>query len=364
VVKIRLFSYSRKVIYAAGLLLALVIVAGLQLLSPRVLSPVEPKGYQIQGGEGISINSLSKAPAGQVDGELSDIAHLGFTRIRLDIRWSSVQAHTPEQYNWGLYDPVVAAASRYHLQVLGILDYAPSWGAQSGCLNRSACAPKDPAQFADFAAQTAKHYKLSVNEWEIWNEENSSHAWSPAASAQQYAQTLKDSYRAIKQANPRALVVLGGMAPGDNLHSNIDAVAFLRQLYQAGAGGSFDAVGYHPYTYPRTPFEAHTAWDKLAILHSIMQAHGDGAKQIWITEYGAPTGGPVASRFVSEADQALLARDAYTAARREAWIGPFFWYTYQDRSTDTSTSENFFGLRRADGSEKPSYAVWKQILAM
>jgi hypothetical protein len=363
--RIRLANGSRKVIYIGALLVVLAAAASLGIFMSRMLSPAEPSShYQPQSGVGISMGGLAGTPVRQINRKLADIASLGFTWIRLDISWSGLQPHNFKQYNWKLYDPVVAAANRYHLKVLGILGYAPGWAAQNGCTNRKACAPENPTQFAAFAGQAAAHYRKGVQDWEIWNEENINKFWSPTPSAGKYAQVLMQSYRAIKAANPTATVVLGGMAVGHNPNKEqVDAVTFLQELYQAGAKGSFDAVGYHPYTYPRTPFDTNTAWAKLPSLRSIMQAHGDGAKQIWITEYGAPTNGPAGSGFVSETVQAQLARDAFAASRNKAWIGPFFWYTYQDRSTDTSTKENFFGLRRADGSEKPSYAVWKQILA-
>ena len=255
----------------------------------------------------------------------------------------------------------MAAANQHHLKVLGILDYAPSWAAQPGCIRN--CAPANPAEFAAFARQAALHYRHSVQDWEIWNEENSREAWSPAPDAGTYMQTLRLSYTAIKSVNSKAAVLLGGMADNNADPGKIDATAFLQQVYADGGGGSFDAVGYHPYSYPAAPDAASPAWAKLAALHTIMQAHGDGNKQIWITEYGAPTGGPVGSGFVSDARQAQLASEAYAAAQAQPWIGPFFWYTYQDSGTAATTKEHFFGLKRANGTPKPAYYVWRQLLA-
>lgn len=326
--------------------------------------PPKPKGYyKPQSNAGISTGSLAEVSRSQINSELVGTSKLGFTWVRLDINWLRVQSRNSKQYDWSLYDPVVAEANRYHLKILGIIDYAPAWAAQKGCVSRDLCAPKDPAQFAAFAAQAVQHYKQSVQDWEIWNEENIDQFWAPAPNASQYAAVLKQSYKAIKATNPGSTVILGGMAPGDNPNARqIDAVTFLQQLYADGAKGSFDAVAYHPYTYPQAPLNPNTAWDKLADLHAIMRSHGDRAKQVWITEYGAPTNGPKGSGFVSEAAQAQLAREALMAARSKPWIGPFFWYTYQDRGTSTTTKENFFGLRRADGSPKPAYYAWQQLL--
>ena len=36
-------------------------------------------------------------------------------------------------------------------------------------------------------------------------------------------------------------------------------------------------------------------------------------------------------------------------------VTALFWYTDRDLGSDQSTSENFFGLRRADGTAKPAF---------
>jgi hypothetical protein len=357
-------KYSPKTIFISGLLVVLMVGVSLQIFFSWASSSKPKNYYKPQSNAGLSIGGFSNtASASQVNSYLTDISKLGFTWIRLDISWSSVQAQDAKKDKWSKYDSIVAAANRHHLKVLGILDYAPGWAAQPGCINRGGCAPNDPAQFATFAAQAVQHYKQSVQNWEIWNEENIEQFWSPSPSAEQYTAVLKQSYKSIKKVDLKATVILGGMASGNNPNKRqTPADAFLQQVYAAGAKGSFDAVAYHPYTYPRTPLDANTAWSKLATLHAIMKSNGDGNKQIWITEYGAPTNGPAGSDFVSEAAQAQMARDAFKAARSKTWIGPFFWHSYQDHSTSTSTKENFFGLRRADGSPKLAYYTWQQLL--
>jgi exo-beta-1,3-glucanase (GH17 family) len=136
-------------------------------------------------------------------------------------------------------------------------------------------------------------------------------------------------------------------------------------MYNAGAGGYFDAISAHPYTYPVTPAQSAPtdAWGQLVGMHNTMAAHGDGNKQIWITEFGAPTNGPnIAGDHVSEAVQAQIATEAVTLFRKWNWSGPFFWYDYQDDGTSTADSQNFFGLVRADGSFKPAYYAYKAAI--
>jgi hypothetical protein len=66
---------------------------------------------------------------------------------------------------------------------------------------------------------------------------------------------------------------------------------------------------------------------------------------------------------VNEALQAQMATDSVGLAKQSSTIVALFWYTYRDRGTTQSNVENFFGLRRYDGSPKLAYAALKQAIA-
>ena len=90
-----------------------------------------------------------------------------------------------------------------------------------------------------------------------------------------------------------------------------------------------------------------------------MIAHGDGAKKIWATEWGAPTNGPAGSGFVSEAEQASQLTEAFALFDSYSWAGPLFVHDFRDDGTTTDTRENYFGLIRFDFSQKPSYRAFR-----
>jgi hypothetical protein len=182
---------------------------------------------------------------------------------------------------------------------------------------------------------------------------------------------VKSAYAAIKLANPRAVVVAGETAPAGTKGGDISPSDFTRALYAAGIGGNFDVFAAHPYTYPETPAgnNAYNAWGQMMTMHDIMADHGDGAKPLWITEFGAPTGGPgqpsangtltyPKAEYVTEGLQAQILREATQIYFGKSWSGLFLWYDYQDAGTKQTTSENFYGLVRADGSHKPVYDVF------
>jgi hypothetical protein len=324
---------------------------------------------------GIAGNMASLSPAA-LNARLDGIKALGATWVRYDIEWSNIENGGPGQYQWGDYDRVVAAVQMHGLQSLAIIDYSPPWARRSDCADSSMCAPSDPSTFAHFAGIVANRYRAyGVHYFEIWNEPNNVQFYRPAADPYGYSAMLRLAYASIKQANPSAFVITAGTAPADTGGGSMSPPDFVRGIYAAGARGSFDALAHHPYTWPYSPLWSNPdgAWGQLITLHNIMSNAGDGLKKIWITEYGAPTGGPgeiAASGFltaeghadhVTEALQARILNDAISTEMSLPWVGPFFWYSYQDAGTTSNTVENFFGLLRADGSPKPAYTVFQTL---
>jgi exo-beta-1,3-glucanase (GH17 family) len=94
-------------------------------------------------------------------------------------------------------------------------------------------------------------------------------------------------------------------------------------------------------------------------IRSVMTSNGDSAKQVWITEVGAPSGGPDG---VGQAAQASALTQAVANARATSWIGALYIYTWQDAGTDPSTDEDWFGLMTAGGSRKLAYTAMAAAL--
>ncbi len=326
-----------------------------------------------QTGFGMADGSLPWRGAAAIEAELKDMSALGMTWVRVDFHWRTIQPDNASKFNWTTYDAFANAAKSHGIKVLGTLAYSPSWARPSGC-NEETCGPADANTFASFAGKVAERYKsYGIHDWEIWNEPNLKTFWKPAPNAAAYTAMLRASYKAIKAVDPSAVVVSGGLGSSDELSGTIEQLGFLQDMYGSGAAGTFDALGYHSYAYPATPLdvESWSGWSKMndlrVSLRSIMITNGEMNKQIWQTEFGAPTGGPgyqateagydpaAGDYYVSEGLQARMAEQAVAVTKTQSWAGPLFWYSYKDRSTDMSTSENFYGLLRADGSRKPVF---------
>ena len=294
------------------------------------------------------------------------MAVLGARRIRVDVSWATVQFGGENSFDWSPFDPIVNAARARGITVLGMLAYTPPWAARPGDGGQGS-RPNDPATYARFAGAAARHFgPLGVHDWEIWNEPNLDSFWKqpdPAA----YTALLRAASTELRRADPKVRVVTGGMAPASDGSGSVAPITFLKGIYAAGGGTAFDAVGHHPYTYPARPSGTHplNAWFQMSggsqSLRSVMQGAGDGAKQIWMTEFGAPTGGEP-SRRVSEAEQAAQIREGLPLAGSLSWAGPIFVYEFRDREGNAGSAESFFGLVRTDRSQKPAFAAFQDAV--
>jgi hypothetical protein len=178
-------------------------------------------------------------------------------------------------------------------------------------------------------------WPLGVHVYEIINEPN-----LRGISAANYTAILKASYTTIKSIEPTATVLVGGLGPG-----NPEPIPYLEDMYADGAQGYFDGMNTHPYSFPDLPSQTNDSWNPWAYLpqmHQIMVDHGDGNKQIWLTEFGAPTdqyGVPFEAESITQ---------AFQKARTWSWAGPLFIFSWWDNSYDGG----LFGLFDSNGVPK------------
>ena len=353
-----------------------------QTPSPALQSPtptITSLNYKFGFSIGDDLPAMTDAQIAKI---LDDFVYLGIGWVRLDFSWSDVQHDSTTQYRWTDLDRIVLATNKRNLKLLPVLGFTPGWAKMSGCSGTINCAPENNAQFAKFASEAVKRYSSQgIHSWEIWNEPNLGDFWLPSGDTARYAALLKETSIAIRAVDSSAIIITGGMGPAATDSRNTAPRDFLEQLYASGARNYFDAVGNHPYSYPvpASITEDWNAWAQMSIssrsLRSIMNANGDNAKTIWLTEYGAPTGGPTvaaeASNYhlnlspthVTEELQSVIMGDAIQLVKTYSWAGPMFWHTYKDLGTDQITNENFFGVLRVDGTAKPSYTQLKTSIA-
>ena len=308
-------------------------------------------------GVSIGFHALGDPPE-RVAADLADVAALGVGWARVDVDWAAVES-TRGVDDWSFVDRAIDDAAANGLRVLGVLAYTPPWARPAGTSDKHA--PDDLAPFAAFAQRAAARYATrGIGAWEIWNEPNFVVNWQPVPDAARYAAMVNAVGPAIRSVAPAGTVVVtGGLAPAVDAPDGTEIApeTFVSRMLAAGAT-AFDAVGSHAYSYPDLPSDPATAsfnsFYRLPILHDAMAAAGFGARSVWITEVGAPTGRT--SRSVSEARQAEIVADAARFAQTFPFVVRTFFYSHRDVAPATNTDpETQFGLSRVDGSHKPAW---------
>jgi hypothetical protein len=289
--------------------------------------------------------------------QLAAMKAIGITSVRVDADWGMVQATGAGTFNWTRLDQVVKSARAAGMLVDLIIDGCPRWAALAGTSGDSSPQPASSTQYARWAADVAARYAPEgVNTFEIWNEPNSALFWQPKPNPSAYTADLVAAHSAIKAVDPSAFVISGGLAPTVTKNDNISAIDFLKAMYTDGAKGNFDALGYHAYSFPELPDTYGSGWSQMAqtspSLRSVMIRSGDGNKPIWVTEFGAPSGGP---NGVGETAQATALTQAVANVKATAWIGALYVYTWEDAGIDPRNDQDWFGLLTAGGSAKSAY---------
>lgn len=325
----------------------------------------------------------------QLKERMQDIRSTGVNWLRMDFSWAVIQPESPHIYHWGMYDKVVKAATENNMKILATLDYTPKWAADKRCLalvksDPIKCSPRDPNEFAHFAAVTVFRYRgQSVRAWEIWNEQNLTGYWKTpqpdnalTVDPLAYARVANAAALEIRHHDHSAVVVTGGLAPMFEPRRTIgmNQADYLEQLLPRLDAHLFDAIGVHPYSWPTMPavpavYNAFYTVDGGKPDHNlktIMQKSGWGNKEVWGTEFGASTVGDRITRegnkrvdHVTESSQAQIVSQGVVDWYKKKNVGPIFVHSDSDQWLRQHKNEGGFGLRRKDGSKKPAYDSFK-----
>lgn len=299
---------------------------------------------------GVANAKFRTMPTGERFTAFSDMVSIGLKWVRVDIDWRTVEP-SPGLWTWSWYDDLVADANAKGLKVIFILLGPPNRERINWDNTDVKHPPRNFATFAAYCHKVVSRYApLGVKTYEIYNEPNNNPKWT----GKLYGELVKICAPIMKLADPSICILAGGSGHHDQIN-------FLTDMYSIGTARYFDALSVHPYTYPDVP-PTGALWANMSQIRQIMINNDDGEKKLWITEFGAPTGG-VNSGQVTEEQQAEQYRLAMEKAKEAAYIKNLLFYTYKDfeMAGASENAENYFGIRRADGSTKPSYEAIKSF---
>jgi hypothetical protein len=296
------------------------------------------------------------------DAQLSRLKRGGVDSIRVPFHWS--QARPREPLDWSGTDAQVAALARADLQPFPFLYGAPRWAVRPRPVPGTRGAVTAPARlpahgraargWAAFARGAVARYgprgsfwaenpdlpRRPVHTWQVWNEQNFKY-FVVRPNPAEYARFLRRSAWAIRGADRRARIVLGGLfaRPAEATRRfrpprAYFAAEFLDQMYRRspGIGSKFDGVGLHPYSasYRHLP-------GTIGEVRRVLRRHRDAGKGLWITELGWSSQRPSRRNSFAKGrrGQAAQLKGAFRLLRRHQgrWrLRQVFWFSVDDQA--------------------------------
>ncbi|MGH1502463.1 MAG: beta-galactosidase [Acidimicrobiales bacterium] len=290
------------------------------------------------------------------------LVEAGVTWVRIDVDWSVIEPE-PGTYRWDDPDRVITMADDRGLQVLAMVGYSPAWVRPADTTDKHR--PLDVEAFRRFATVAAERYGDTVGGWEVWNEPNLQGFWQPEPDPVAYAEVLAAGIVGLRDGGVATPILSAGLAPSDDVPPvGLQPEGFLRATIEALPDDVRpDAVAVHPYSYPARPGDGQS-WNLFGRVPGIERLASEllgAGTEVWLTEYGAPTG--TAERSVSEARQAELVGDAIACSAHWDWAPVLFLFTARDWAGGTDGDlEARFGLLRVDGTEKPAFEAMRAAL--
>jgi hypothetical protein len=330
-------------------------------------------GYNVwwrAGGEAQAFNAQT----------LQLVQDSGFNWVRIPLYWDEIQ-RAPDWWDPLPIDNLVAQYEGSGVQILATVSSPPDWALDPSGNQLLA----DFSTWDTFMTFMADRYQGKIAAWEIWNEANLASTMGGQVRVSDFAQLMNVGYRAIKSADPRALVVFGGLTPtGVNDPAvAIDDVAYLRSFYELEDGryrNTFDILGVHANAtnnppdlmYPDNPGTGGWSNDpsfyfrRAEQLHAVMEEFDD-SRPVWITEFGWTTAnqapGYEYGADVTEQEQADYLVRAFDIARGEwAWCTGMFVWNLNYAVVVGPEDEKFpWGTLNADWSPRPSYTALQNM---
>lgn len=325
-------------------------------------------------------------------------AVLGATWVRMNfaVSWRAVQPTPTSPYNWSVlqrFEQTLRDLNELGLEPMVIVGEHPYWATvyPSSC---AAIADEFHDEFAAFLAALVSRYKDQVSYWEIGNEpdvdptlvrrDSGFGCWGdirdPYYGGERFGRMLKQAAAAIRGADPNAKIIFGGLllsAPVTRDPRFGTPERFLEGALRAGAGDSFDYLGYHAYPsyvdvfgpefdydrFPGSPWAERGGWSvgKAGYVREVLAQFGL-SKPLMLNETGlictqnafTQCSPPSAAFFDAQANHVVR-----VATRAESvGVTNVIWYTLEGPGFRNS------GLLDAEQSPRPVFEAFRTLIRL
>lgn len=300
------------------------------------------------------------------------LAGLGSSWARLPFNWYRFQPNSPDEFDTNaLPDSFLVGG-----QVVGLVKGTPPWASSSGSLgavpNGLDLPYTDPNNvWGSFVTKLVTYYSArGVHHWIVWNEPDIRPGEGIVefeGEVADYARLLKVFYQAAKAVDPAAHVQIAGMTwHHDSLAGRSPYLARLLEILKNDPEAKdnhwfFDGVTAHIY------FTTSSVWDILNSYTNILNRYGQGAKELWLAEFNASPrldpqaylDAPFKITLEQQADFIVQASALALAAGTDRMA---VYKLYDDHFTPGISEP--WGLVRADGSLRPAYTAYRQVISL
>lgn len=297
----------------------------------------------------------------------------GWERIIFD--WSQHQPTGPEDWHTlNVDDRWLKAASDCNREVVALLKHTPEWatdGIPGAGVPRGLYLPVDDPDnlWANFVRRAAEYYaSRGVRRFIIWNEPDitsDTYGYEFEGTLEDYFQLLKVAYLAAKEGNPDAIIHLAGTTywhdvnAGRRLYVDRLLERIMADPDAAANDYYFDAMSLHIY------FRTDTVYDIVREMRTLLDGYGLSDKHIWITETNAPptldplwpVERPVYNLNLEQQANYLVQAAALGLAAGADHIAVYKFYDWA-----LPPGGETFGLLRADGSRRPAFDAWQNVI--
>jgi hypothetical protein len=329
---------GKQIMFEIGSFIRAAVVAVVGILAPASDAPAAdmPVEPVVVTAVAQRSNTVGVGSHGLDEVSIQQLRALGVRHVRTTLYWN----HWGESAYRQSFAEGIRRAVAAGLEPLVVVHQQPSGGY-----------PERRQVYRDFArfmSERAAEFP-EVRYWQLWNEMDVAFTEIFGATrndvgmrqrGRNYAEMLQLAYPAIKQANPRAVVVTGGIA------SEIGG-GFLAGMYEGRA--QYDVLAIHTYGFPVWPMFRERGQEARAL----MRRHGD-TRPLWNTEFGMEAGAVPPGWAAARADIDRYHLDSWRSSvegnHRERIYDRIYGHVLK-QGGDLS-----YDLVRSDGSPRPAYS--------
>jgi len=330
---------------------------------------------------GITLYSFDDA------GGLTQAAQAGADWTRGGFIWSNIEP-TPGDRFWdeNLEQGLIRATSS-GVEPIMLIESTPNWAIKEGFSCGAVAEDKFPI-LGQFAYDLVKRYSVppfNIHYWELWNEPDVAQilgCWGNPSDTdyyggKYYGEMLKWVYPQIKQADPNAQVLVGGLLLDCDPNNPPEgkecrSARFLNGIMESGAGPYFDGVSFHSYdyytgeaTYENGNWQSKSSTTgpasiaKARFLRSVLSDYGYGQKFLMNTETAVfwgpnlmdpPCSAPIEEVTNIEAAKVDYVIQSFAVAVAEGWKANVWYSAFGVRCS---------GLLNSDMSPKAGYYAFQ-----